>query len=49
VVERHGGRIWVKSEEGKGSSFYIELPTDPTSVDAEAGGAPVSSSLGTTR
>src|ERR1700730_12667106 len=30
VVERHGGRIWVKSEEGKGSSFYIELPSDPT-------------------
>jgi signal transduction histidine kinase len=30
VVERHGGRIWVKSEEGKGSSFYIELPCDPT-------------------
>jgi signal transduction histidine kinase len=29
VVERHGGRIWVKSEEGKGSSFYIELPCDP--------------------
>jgi signal transduction histidine kinase len=30
VVERHGGRIWVKSEEGSGSSFYIELPSDPT-------------------
>lgn len=29
VVERHGGRIWLKSAEGKGSSFYIELPTDP--------------------
>ncbi|HZE09004.1 MAG TPA: ATP-binding protein [Gemmatimonadaceae bacterium] len=29
VVERHRGRIWVKSEEGKGSSFYIELPCDP--------------------
>jgi signal transduction histidine kinase len=49
VVERHGGRIWVKSEEGKGSSFYIELPTDPTSVDAEPAGAPASSSLGTAR
>jgi signal transduction histidine kinase len=32
VVERHGGRIWLKSEEGKGSSFYIELPSDPASV-----------------
>ena len=34
VVERHGGRIWVKSAEGQGSSFYIELPTDPTQRDA---------------
>src|SRR4030081_787200 len=33
VVERHGGRIWVKSEEGRGSSFYIELPSDPTSLE----------------
>jgi signal transduction histidine kinase len=29
VVERHGGRIWLKSAEGQGSSFYIELPSDP--------------------
>ena len=33
VVERHGGRIWLKSAEGEGSSFYIELPTDPTQRD----------------
>ncbi len=33
VVERHRGRIWVKSAEGKGSSFYIELPSDPTAMD----------------
>lgn len=37
VVERHGGRIWVKSAEGKGSSFYIELPSDPTAVDESPG------------
>ena len=35
VVERHGGRIWLKSAEGQGSSFYIELPSDPTATSSD--------------
>jgi signal transduction histidine kinase len=27
VAESHGGRAWVESEEGRGSTFYVALPS----------------------
>ena len=30
IVEMHGGRIWARSDEGKGSEFIVILPSRPS-------------------
>ncbi len=35
MIEMHGGRIWVESDEGRGSNFTFLLPINP--VQPEAG------------
>lgn len=28
IIERHNGKVWVESEAGKGSKFYVSLPNE---------------------
>ncbi len=37
VIERHAGKIWAESQEGKGSAFYIILPKGQETDTPQAG------------
>jgi len=30
IVEAHGGQIWARSEPGKGTTFFVALPVEPS-------------------
>jgi two-component system NtrC family sensor kinase len=40
IVQEHGGHMWVVSEPGRGSSFYVELPVSGVALQQQQKIAP---------
>ena len=36
IAEKHGGKVWLESQLGKGSTFYMEIPTNAQEVIDQA-------------
>ena len=44
IMEKHGGKVWARSQPGQGSTFYFSLPLNAAAEDESARG-PASSSI----
>lgn len=36
ILDAHGGAIWVRSEPGRGATFFVALPLEPRSAEEHA-------------